>query len=334
MNDFDVPVVLFLFKRIDKSVEIIRQISKVKPMRIYLLSDAGRNDSEQKLVEECRRLVESEITWECEIVRKYATENIGVFGNIAEGARWVFEQESFAIFLEDDNLPELTFFQFCKEMKDRYENEERILWVCGTNYLKSYEPENGASYVITKNMMPCGWASWSKKFLKYYDGELKLYQDVYLRERVRHEYRSEKLYIQDTYNLKYELEHKLLNGRFYSWDYQMSFSIRVHNLFAIVPKYNQIKNIGIDDDSTHGGSDSTDLMLKRFCNLDTKPMVFPLIHPKSLLIDLKFEDAVSDIIVDPRFFSLKAKASRLIRDKLNLGLTKSLLYSLKERFMR
>ncbi len=33
------------------------------------------------------------------------------------------------------NLEYIGFFAYCEEMLERYENNEKVLWVCGTNYL-------------------------------------------------------------------------------------------------------------------------------------------------------------------------------------------------------
>ncbi|MNJ19138.1 hypothetical protein D3C77_134570 [compost metagenome] len=331
MEQFDIPVVLLLFKRIDKPLEVIKQIAKVAPAKLYLLSDGGRNDEEKAQVAQCRQAIEAAITWDCEIIRKYEENNIGVYANIGEGAKWVFQREEHAIFLEDDNLPEVTFFAFCREMLLRYKHDTRVLWVCGTNYLKTYEPEDGSSYVFTKNMMPCGWASWSYKFTRFYDGELVLWRNDYIRNRIKDEYVYKKLYYQDSYNLDYEVDAKEKSGRFYSWDYQMSFSVRAHNLYAIVPKNNQITNIGVDLDSTHGGHSMENPMVERFCGLPTRSMEFPLKHPEVLLIDKTFEVAVAKIILDPQFFSLRSIVSRVIRGALGVSKSESISSFIKNK---
>ena len=157
---FDIPVVLFLFKRIDKPLLVLDRISKVRPKKLYLLSDGGRNHDEHQEVELCRLKIAQAVDWDCEIIKRYASENIGVFENIAGGAKWVFEREKYAIFLEDDNLPEISFFYFCEKLLKHYEDDKRVFWICGTNYLEKYEPVDGSSYLFNKNMMPCGCASW------------------------------------------------------------------------------------------------------------------------------------------------------------------------------
>ena len=124
MIKFNIPVVLFIFKR-EKAVEVINRLSIVKPTKLYILADQGRNEEERIAVEKCRKMVEKAINWDCKIIKNYANENRGVYQNIGEGAKWVLRREKWAIFLEDDNLPEITFFEFCKEMLEKYENDNR-----------------------------------------------------------------------------------------------------------------------------------------------------------------------------------------------------------------
>ena len=331
MEQFDIPVALFIFKR-DKAVEIIKRISEVKPRKLYLLADQGRNDEERALAAEVRRKVEESIDWECEVIKNYAEENRGVYANIGQGAIWVLRRERWAIFLEDDNLPEVTFFAFCREMLEKYENDTRILWVCGTNYLGDYVPENGDSYVFTHHMLPCGWASWANKFEQFYDGDLSLCEDETVMKRIGDVYCNKQVFEQ--YRASWMNErYRILDGkRPVSWDYQMDFSIKANNLFGICPCRNQIKNIGVDEFSIHGGTSFTKIMTKRFCGMDSYPIEFPLQHPSTVMLDPVFEREIGKIILFPFGMRTKGKLARFLRKALKVPYNKSLKTFIKEGF--
>ena len=111
MEKFDIPVAMFIFKRKDTVLRIIDRIREVKPQTFYLIADEGRNEEEKALVKDCREAVEKAIDWDCNLIKNYAMENRGVHAQIGMGALWVFEREERAIFLEDDNLPEVSFFE-------------------------------------------------------------------------------------------------------------------------------------------------------------------------------------------------------------------------------
>ena len=312
MENFDIPVVLFIFKRL-KAVDVVKRIAQVRPRKLYLLADQGRNDAEKADVIKCRQAVESAIDWECQVIKNYAEENRGVYQNIGMGAIWVLQQEKWAIFLEDDNLPELTFFPFCKEMLKRYENDMRILWICGTNYLGDYRPKSKDSYVFTRHMLPCGWASWASKFPKFYDGQLELTQDETVMKQVKNAYCNRAVYGQ--YRNSWMAErYRIEQGRRpISWDYQMDYSIKAHNLLGICPCRNQIKNIGVDEDSIHGGSSFASVMTQRFCGMESYLIDFPLQHPKEIKQDPVFEKKIGRVILYPLKNRVIGRVSRIIR---------------------
>ncbi|HBT63293.1 MAG TPA: hemolytic protein HlpA [Ruminococcaceae bacterium] len=334
MDYFDIPVALFLFKRKSTALQIIEKISQVRPLKIYILSDEGRTSVERKLVSNVRKSVEEAINWECEIIKNYANENRGVYANIALGAKWVFEHEEMAIFLEDDNLPEVSFFGYCKELLEKYKDDSRVLWICGTNYLGKYEPQDGSSYMFTKHLLPCGWASWGKKFNEYYDYNLKLLNSDYLIKRVKYEYHDKRLYEQQMSNVeleKYKFDH---NIQYMSWDYHMAWSCRVNNVYGISPKYNQIKNIGVDEFSAHGGNSMNLVMTKRFCGMESYNLELPLKHPQVVLTDIIYEKKTGNIILLPLKVRIKLKLRKLIGKAFYLppsvSITKSIVKKIKK----
>lgn len=312
MDYFEIPVCLFVFQRKDTVLQIIDRISQVKPRKMYLISDQGRNEEERQRVAECRRVAENAINWKCELVKDYAQDNRGVFGNIGLGAKRVFEQEEVAIFLEDDNLPETTFFYYCQEMLERYRDNERIVWVCGTNYLGKYYNETYDSYMFTQHLLPCGWASWKNKYEKYYDAYFSHYNKN-VTQRMKATYRNIPLFKQQIESINREYNRMQSGEKFRSWDYQMCFSIRANDLLGISPAYNQIKNIGVDSFSEHGGVSYSDIMTQRFCGMDSFPLEFPLRHPETILIDPDYEEKIGNIILYPLSWRIRKPFGKLKR---------------------
>lgn len=324
MEQLKIPVVLFFFRRKDTIIKIIERISIVKPKKIYLISDGPRNEHEKIQVEECRITVEDCINWDCEIIKNYATENQGVYDRIGKGAKWVFEREEKAIFLEDDNLPEVSFFSYCNELLDYYNDDNKILWICGTNYLEDYEPEDKSSYVFTQHLLPCGWASWSSKFNKYYDGELELIDDENIIKKLKNQYTNKALYRQQLHSIKRTKYLLTTNPTKSSWDHQMSFSIRVNGLLGISPRTNLIKNIGVDEFSEHGGTSFKSVMTRRFCGMESKHLDFPIVHPKVVLTDYIYEKKVGNIILIPFYFRIAKFIIKFVKPVLGINENESL----------
>lgn len=312
---FDVPVVLFVFKR-RKALKVLEQIRKVQPKKIYILADYGRNESEKKQCDVLRKEIEDSIDWECEVVKRYAEANIGVFYNIGLGAKWVLEREDKAIFLEDDNYPEETFFSYCKDMLEKYENNPQVLWVCGTNYLIDYKNKENTDVVFTRHLLPCGWASWSHKFNKYYDAYLEHYNDC--DKKVLSLYKPKALgkqFARCWADEKYRIDNNELPK---SWDYQMDFTLKYYNMFGVAPCKNQIRNIGADEDSIHGGNSLNKEMTNRFCENETVPMKFPITTPMEINIDSIYERKVGRVMLLPLKDRIKYQISIIIRKVFNI----------------
>jgi len=313
----EVPVVMFSFKRKSGAVAVMARVAEARPRRLYLISDGGRDPAEHALVESCREAVEHLIDWDCEVIRNYSSVNLGVHDRIGRGARWVFEREESAIFLEDDNLPEPSFFPYCEELLRRYRGDTRVLWICGTNYLGEYSPPGGASYSFTKHLLPCGWASWREKFNRFYDEDLQLFTPE-LADRVKGEYLDRRLYAQDIGHIMAEAQRRDSGQSYWSWDYHMAYSIRVHGLLGIAPARNQIRNIGVDEFSAHGGTSFADVMTRRLCGMDSFALDLPLIHPPVVLRDVRFDRLTNAIVLYPLARRLKSHLGTVLKRILRL----------------
>lgn len=198
------------------------------------------------------------------------------------------------------------------------------MWICGTNYLEKYHSDDGADYSFTQLMLPCGWASWSEKFLQYYDGNLDLYADKKKLNEVKKRYKNKKLLRQNL--LSWEMERKRIERGLkpISWDFQMAYTLRVFDLYGIAPHFNQIRNIGIDAFATHGTGSAKNEMVKRFCEIPTHKLNFPLKHPKTISIDPIFEKKTEKIIILPWKVRFKSSLGGAIKRFLNIPIEQKL----------
>ena len=302
-NKFNIPVVLFTFKRSNTVERILKVLKEVNVSKIYLFSDNGRNDEEKALVNKTRAEILSMIDWPCEVVKEFAEENEGVFNSIAMGAKKVFEKEEKAIFLEDDNLPEPSFFRYCETMLNKYQDEDKVLWICGTNY-ESESKYLDNDYVFTKHMLPCGWASWADKFNKYYLTNFQVLNDKATRKQIKKAYESRWLYRQQIRSFRCEKYREEHNRRYLSWDFHMALSLRCFDMYGIAPKYNQIRNIGIDEYSTHGGTSTKKPNTAKFCEIPTQPMPKDIKGPNEIKINEQFEKNITKAVLAPLYIRL------------------------------
>lgn len=306
------PVVIFLFKRQETLERIFQRVREYKPDKVYLIADAGRNSQEDLLVKETRDKALSLIDWDCEVIKNFAEINKGVYDRIGKGALWVFEKEEAAIFLEDDNYPSRSFFKYCEEMIFKYKDDEDIAWVCGTNYLgdSSYIGDEG--YYYTRHLLPCGWASWSDKFSKIYDGDLITLNDENV-EVMKSTYFDKRLFSQEIHTVRQAKINIIRNPKLVSWDRQMCYSVRSKKKFGIAPKVNLIKNIGVDEHSEHGGNSMEKTMTARFCGVENYELSFPLVSPITKDVNYEFETKNDAIILYPIELRMLRQLGRTIK---------------------
>ena len=147
--------------------------------------------------------------------------------------------------------------------------------------------------------MPCGWASWSDKFLSNYDFDLNMAERPNWQKELKKKYKDKRLYIQQRRSIKNELEKKQNNKRYNSWDFHTCFTLRMKDLWGIVPKNNQIKNIGVDEFSTHGGNSINLEMTRRFCGINSYPLDGEFVLPNYSDLDTGYEKKIGKIILYP-----------------------------------
>ena len=112
-----------------------------------------------------------------------AGENLGARRRYSSGVDWVFSEVDEAIVLDDDCLPDPTFFGFCEELLARYRDDPRVMMVCGTNYLERWQDDR-QSYHFSCYGGVWGWATW-KRAWRHYDMTLSGWGDERVRARVR-----------------------------------------------------------------------------------------------------------------------------------------------------
>jgi hypothetical protein len=161
------PVAFIIFNRTDTTELVFAEIAKA--IQPKLLGDGPRaNCSGEAEKVAATRAIIKRVDWDCEVLTNFSEVNLGCKRRISGGIDWVFEQVEAAIFLEDDCLPDPTFFRFCQEMLERYHHDQRIGMISGDNF-QFGRRHNDDSYYFSKYVHVWGWASWRDRWAGSYD---------------------------------------------------------------------------------------------------------------------------------------------------------------------
>lgn len=277
---FEIPIVMIVFNRLDTTKKVFRQIQLVKPTKLYIISDAPRRQKEGEFeqVEEVRKYIETHIDWECEKVFEYAIENMGCQKRVSSGLNLVFENEEMAIILEDDCVPRIEFFFFCKEMLMRYKDDERIMQISGCKLFPEYRPTD--PYIFSMFCSIWGWATWKRAWAKF-DFSMEKYPEFRKRKII---YRL----LPETAAQIIEGEmDRVFNGRMNSWGYRWLLSCYVNYGVGITPPVNLVENIGF------GRGDATHTQLNDGFDFTTGTIEFPIPEINVVYRDYEYERLVA-----------------------------------------
>ncbi len=280
----DVSVLILFFNRPEQLSQVFEQVRQARPARLFLYQDGPRGERDMPGIEACRKVVE-EIDWECEVHRKYQERNYGCDPSEYLSQKWAFSLTDKCIVLEDDDVPSQSFFPFCKELLDRYEDDPRVAMICGFNE-DEVTPHCSDSYFFTSIFAIWGWASW-RRVIDQWEGDYAFLDDKENMKRLE-ELSRQRRYRKDFIPMC--RNHRATGKEYYESIFWASMLL--HSQLAIMPQKNMVNNLGLTADSTHfGGSiDTTPRAYRRIFTMQRHEMDFPLRHPRYLIEDASYKE--------------------------------------------
>jgi hypothetical protein len=275
------PILFLVFNRIDTTKQVFEKIKKARPKQLFVASDGPRKNkpSEKEIVEKVRKYVLENIDWPCKVKTLFRKKNLGCKYAVSGAIDWFFENVEKGIILEDDCLPNESFFRFCEELLERYKEDERVMSISGYNPLGKFETSE--SYIFSKYFYCWGWASWRRAWKKN-DLELENYKEIKEKGRLNRYYGG---LIEKNLNEKRTKDH--LNKKVNSWAIPFGISHILNRSFCIVPEEDLIENLGFSStNSTHTKENKWD---KNFLYHKANEIEFPLEHPRKIELNKDFE---------------------------------------------
>ena len=289
----DVPIALNFFARPGELKETFSVVKKARPRVLFLIADGPRKEvpSDVENVITCRKIVE-DIDWGCEVFRYYSNENKGLFRTYFDAMDQVFKIVDRCVFLEDDIVVSDTFFEFCRQMLEKYENDLRVHFVTGLNYYGIYDEPDG-DYFFSGEGSIWGYALWRRTYqsmnLDFRGNEyaIRCTKDVAKQLKPGYEKRISRT-----------VQNPMWEGHIPHVEFYKNFLRFSENQIYIVPSKNMVCNIGVGADSMHS-ADALNKIPKGWRQLyymQTYEMEFPLKDPAFMVRDLKYEAYVNKVL--------------------------------------
>lgn len=273
--NFVVPVVFIIYNRPEKTKRVFEIIRKLRPTQLFIIADGPKNDNDKILCDDARKII-SLIDWETNLNIDFSLTNMGNAQRTISGLDNVFKTVEEAIILEDDCVPNDSFFEFCKELLDKYRHDEDVMHISGCNLMSNTTINE--DYFFSKYILPpWGWATWKRAWRKF-NPKMDSWQKT---KKIIYSTISQQNFKLWTDTFEYLRLNKV------TWDIPWNVDIWANNGIGIIPSVNMICNIGFDEQATFTKKTSN------YANLPTHAIKFPLTHPenKMLHFDKQLEDA-------------------------------------------
>lgn len=266
------PILFLVFNRPDTTERVFEAIRAARPPRLYVAADGPRDGKpEEALRCEAVRRIATAVDWPCELTTLLRPNNLGCKRAVSSAITWFFEHEEEGIVLEDDCLPDPSFFPYVDELLDRYREDTRVMCISGDNFISSHWTP-ATSYYFTRYPHIWGWATWRRAW-HHYDADMKDWHTI-----DKSAFMSRQLPTLARARAHWRrIFDQVSTGRIDTWDYQWTYACWKQDALSCMPCVNLITNIGFGPGATHTVSAESKL-----ANLTASAIPMPLRPPRSV----------------------------------------------------
>ena len=284
---FKFPILILTYNRPEHLLKLIKQLKKIKPLKIYISCDGPKNNFDKEKILKIRKILNL-IDNRTVVISNFLKKNKGIRLAPQFGISWFFKKEKMGIILEDDCIPTIFFFQYMKYLLLKYKNNKKVFAISGYNHLGKTNFSN-ASYFLSNYFLCWGWATWRRSWIAS-SKNLK----SYLREK---NFQSLKNKFENDIEFKYwkKTIKNVYEEKTKTWDIQFMASMWKKNSFCLIPNVNMVNNIGFDDSSTTSPS-------LRFQVAKVFKYKGKIKNPKFLRLDKNNEFIIFNNLFRPKFF--------------------------------
>lgn len=263
-----VPILIVCYARPASTALVLEKIFDQRPgAQVYVALDGPKTLADARILRLRREVVE--------VVNRFASrlnitfvdrqQNVGTNRNIEDAIQTVFLNHDRVIVVEDDCIPNASFFDFCEWGLSYFHSDSRILMIQGANHFRWPVNSMRGNYILSQLSHVWGWATWREKWEDPSESNRNLRstnrEEIFslLRRRLPFiRYRKAWLHFFDS-------------EREASWDISLQFKIWREGLLVVSPGVNLVSNVGFD-----GVASNSNLVPDHFQNPSESQLHFPL----------------------------------------------------------
>jgi Glycosyl transferase family 2 len=239
------PIALFVYNRPEhtrRTIKFLKQNLLAEESRLFIFSDASKNESSQLLVEEVREIIRSVDGFlEVQIIERKS--NLGLADSIIDGVSRLVKEYGKVIVFEDDLISSSYTLQYFNDALNRYQNEDKVMHVGA--YMYALNDESLPETFFYRAATSWGWATWDRAWMNFEP-------DI---DHLISQFNTEKKHqfsIEGSMNFWKQIE-EFKSGKNNSWAIRWYASIFLKGGLTLHPSQSLINNIGHDGTGIHSG---------------------------------------------------------------------------------
>ena len=239
------PIALFVYNRPEhtrRTIKFLKQNLLAEQSRLFIFSDASKNQSSQILVEQVREIIKSVDGFlEVQIIERKS--NMGLADSIIDGVSRLVKEYGKVIVFEDDLISSSYTLQYFNDALKRYQNEEKVMHIGA--YMYALNDESLPETFFYRAATSWGWATWDRAWINFEP-------DI---DQLISQFNTEKKHqfsIEGAMNFWKQIE-EFKSGKNNSWAIRWYASIFLKGGLTLNPSQSLINNIGHDGTGIHSG---------------------------------------------------------------------------------
>src|SRR6476661_7857653 len=165
------PIALFVYNRPEhtrRTIKFLKQNLLADESRLFIFSDAAKNDLHTGKVAEVREIIKSvEGFRSVQVIERKA--NLGLANSIIDGVTMLTEKYGKVIVFEDDLISSKFALQYFNDSLQRYENQDRVMHIGA--YMYPLKSNNLPPTFFYRAASSWGWATWGRAW-KYFEPDI------------------------------------------------------------------------------------------------------------------------------------------------------------------
>ena len=258
-------VLIVAYRRSENLKKILDICAEKKIETIYVNLDGPKGYDQRRDVDQCQNVINDfKKNFAGKLHVRLSSINKGSAVSVLESCDWIFQNEEFAIILEDDCLPDSSFFDFVEDSRPMLYTLNEVFSISGTQFAPPGVTKG--VWALSRYPLFWGWATTKSKW-----------------NVARHQLASIEMNSGREFFLNYS-EYRFwksgairsLDGFVDAWDLPLLYSLAINQNLHIQPGENLVKNVGVDFAATH--TTKPNQWIGRECGRYTRSNVKPTLN--------------------------------------------------------